>query len=540
MGCSKSQLLLVLLLSLAWLVPAWGEDKEAQVEEGVVEEEEEEVFSDELLEEEGVLVLHQRNFERALHEHRLLLVEFYAPWCGHCQALAPEFTRAAGILKNDSMGLRLAKVDAIEETDLSAEFGVTAYPVLKLFRDGNRTHPIDFTGQRDAEGIVRWMRRKAGPSTELLQDEASAQEFIASQDVVVVGFFKDLQSKAAQGFYEIASDAVDVTFGVSNRTELFQKYSVTPDTVCLFKKFDEKRADFPLDMELGLNKEELSRFIVLHSLELVMEFTSQNSPKIFGAKILNHLLLFINKTLEAHQEILGSFQAAAPPFRGQVLFVLIDVNGEGAQVLQYFGLKSHEAPTMRFINIETNRKYRMATDEFTSQAVGSFAQAVLDGKVQPHFMSEEVPEDWDKHPVKILVGKNFEQVAYDETKNVFVKFYAPWCTHCKEMAPVWEALGEKYKDHENIIIAKLDATANEIMNLTIRGYPTLHYFPAGPDRKMIEYKSTRDLETFSKFLENGGMLPAEETLPVVPESPEEPKDTNGTHPADAPESRDEL
>ncbi|KAH1184416.1 protein disulfide-isomerase A2 [Mauremys mutica] len=540
MGCSKSQLLVVLLLSLAWLAPARGEDKEAQVEEGVVEEEEEDVVSDELLEEEGVLVLHQHNFERALREHRLLLVEFYAPWCGHCQALAPEFTRAAGILKNNSTGLRLAKVDAMEEPDLSAEFGVTGYPVLKLFRDGNRTHPIDFTGQRDAEGIVRWMRRKAGPSTELLQDEASALEFIASQDVVVIGFFKDLQSKAAQGFYEVASDAVDVTFGVSNRTELFQKYSVTPDTVCLFKKFDEKRADFPLDAELGLNKEELSRFIVLHSLELVMEFTSQNSPKIFGAKILNHLLLFINKTLEPHLEILGSFRAAAPPFRGQVLFVLIDVNGEGAQVLQYFGLKSHEAPTMRFINTETNRKYRMATDEFTTQAVGSFAQAVLDGKVQPHLMSEEVPEDWDKRPVKILVGKNFEQVAYDEAKNVFVKFYAPWCTHCKEMAPVWEELGEKYKNHENIIIAKLDATANEIMNLTIRGYPTLHYFPAGPDRKMIEYKSARDLETFSKFLENGGMLPVEETPPVVPESPEEPKDTNGTRPADAPESRDEL
>uniref|UniRef100_A0A674I6I3 protein disulfide-isomerase n=1 Tax=Terrapene triunguis TaxID=2587831 RepID=A0A674I6I3_9SAUR len=434
----------------------------------------------------------------------------YAPWCGHCQALAPEFTRAAGILKNDSAGLRLAKVDAMEETDLSAEFGVTGYPVLKLFRDGNRTHPIDFTGTRDAEGIVRWMRRKAGPSTELLQDEASAQEFVASQDVVVVGFFKvrglvGRSGGSAQGFYEVASDAVDVTFGVSNRTELFQKYSVTPDTVCLFKKVRGG--------ELGLNKEELSRFIGLHSLELVMEFTSQNSPKIFGAKILNHLLLFINKTLEPHLEILGSFRAAAPPFRGQVLFVLIDVNGEGAQVLQYFGLKSHEAPTMRFINIETNKKYPLSGSELANSTHSPSLSP------QPHLMSEEVPEDWDKHPVKVLVGKNFEQVAYDETKNVFVKFYAPWCTHCKEMAPVWEELGERYKDHENIIIAKLDATANEIVNLTIRGYPSLHYFPAGPDRKMIEYKSARDLETFSKFLENGGMLPAEDTQPVVSRVP---------------------
>ncbi|XP_074866811.1 protein disulfide-isomerase A2 [Carettochelys insculpta] len=537
MRCSKPQLLWALLLALARLAPAGGEGEAAPAEEGVVEDEEEEATgSDELREEDDVLVLHKHNFARALQEHRLLLVEFYAPWCGHCQALAPELARAAGVLKNEPAGVRLAKVDVTEEPELSAEFGVVGYPALKLFRDGNRTHPMEFTGQRDAEGIVRWLRRKAGPSTELLQDEASVQAFIAAQDVVVVGFFKDLQSKAAQGFSAVASELVDVAFGVTNRPELFQLYGVASDTICLFKKFDERRADFPLDAELGLDTEALARFIGLHSLELVTEFTATTSAKIFGAKIPNHLLLFINKTLEPHLEILGSVRAAAAPFRGQVLFVLIDVNGAGAQVLPYFGLKSHETPTLRVINIETNRKYRMAPEAFAAEAVGAFVRDVLAGKVQPHLMSEEVPEGWDKHPVKVLVGKNFEQVAYDETKNVFVKFYAPWCTHCKEMAPVWEELGQKYKDHENIIIAKLDATANEVANLTIHGYPTLHYFPAGPDRQPIEYKSARDLETFSKFLDNGGTLPAEDTQPGVPESPE-PAATNGTQAAG---SRDEL
>lgn len=61
---------------------------------------------------------------------------------------------------------------------------------------------------------------------------------------------------------------------------------------------------------------------------------------------------------------------------------------------------------------------------------------------------------------------------------------APWCSHCKEMAAAWEELGERYKDHEDIVIAEMDATANELENLTIRGYPTLHYFPAGPGRKV--------------------------------------------------------
>lgn len=61
---------------------------------------------------------------------------------------------------------------------------------------------------------------------------------------------------------------------------------------------------------------------------------------------------------------------------------------------------------------------------------------------------------------------------------------APWCTHCKEMAPAWEALAEKYKDHEDIIIAELDATANELEAFAIHGFPTLKYFPAGPGRKV--------------------------------------------------------
>ncbi|XP_064376650.1 protein disulfide-isomerase A2 [Dromaius novaehollandiae] len=539
---SGARRLWLLVLALAWLGPARGAGvgpgDEAEDGEVAEEEEVEEVLSDELGEEDGVLVLHEHNFARALREHRLLLVEFYARWCRHCQALAPQFAQAAATLRNESGELRLAKVDAPAQAALSREFGITAYPTLKLFRDGNRTHPANYTGRLDAQGIVRWMQRRAGPSAELLQDTAAAAAFVTAQDVAVVGFFKDLRGEAAQAFYELAGDLVDVAFGAAEAPELFEAYGLAADTVCVFKKFDEERADFPLDPARGLDAAELSRFIRVHSLELLMEFTSETSDRIFDAKIPHHMLLFLNKTEAAQLELQGPFREAAAAFRGKVLFVLVDVSGYGAGVLPFFGLTPADAPTLRFVKMETNRKYQMEEDAFSASAVSAFVQAVLDGKVKPNLLSAEPPEDWDTKPVKVLVGKTFEQVAFDETKNVFVKFYAPWCSHCKEMAAAWEELGERYKDHEDIVIAEMDATANEMENIAIRGYPRLYYFPAGPGRKMIEYKSNRDVETFSKFLENRGTLPEEP--PVVPETPKNATDTEEPSPPGTAETRDEL
>ena len=62
---------------------------------------------------------------------------------------------------------------------------------------------------------------------------------------------------------------------------------------------------------------------------------------------------------------------------------------------------------------------------------------------------------------QVVVGQTFDEIVGDPEKEVLVEFYAPWCGHCKALAPKYDELGEKLKETENLVIAKIDATAND-------------------------------------------------------------------------------
>uniref|UniRef100_A0A2K5S918 protein disulfide-isomerase n=1 Tax=Cebus imitator TaxID=2715852 RepID=A0A2K5S918_CEBIM len=409
-------------------------------------------------EEDNVLVLRKSNFAEALAAHKYLLVEFYAPWCGHCKALAPEYAKAAGKLKAEGSEIRLAKVDATEESDLAQQYGVRGYPTIKFFRNGDTASPKEYTG--------------------------------------------DVESDSAKQFLQAAEAIDDVPFGITSNSDVFSKYQLDKDGVVLFKKFDEGRNNF----EGEVTKENLLDFIKHNQLPLVIEFTEQTAPKIFGGEIKTHILLFLPKSVSDYDGKLSNFKKAAEGFKGKILFIFIDSDHtDNQRILEFFGLKKEECPAVRLITLEEEMtKYKPESDELTAERITEFCHRFLEGKIKPHLMSQELPEDWDKQPVKVLVGKNFEEVAFDEKKNVFVEFYAPWCGHCKQLAPIWDKLGETYKDHENIVIAKMDSTANEVEAVKVHSFPTLKFFPASADRTVIDYNGERTLDGFKKFLESGG------------------------------------
>jgi protein disulfide-isomerase A6 len=101
----------------------------------------------------NVISLTDRDFDsKVIKSDGIWLVEFYAPWCGHCQSLKPEYERLAGILK----GLvNVAAVDADQFKSLGGRFGIQGFPTIKLFNI-DKQKPEDYQGERNSGAMLEY------------------------------------------------------------------------------------------------------------------------------------------------------------------------------------------------------------------------------------------------------------------------------------------------------------------------------------------------------------------------------------------------
>ena len=194
----------------------------------------------------------------------------------------------------------------------------------------------------------------------------------------------------------------------------------------------------------------------------------------------------------------------AKDYKTKVNVVLLDVekNGNMGFCEHFLGFKQNDAPGMRLVH-GMQDKHDPESGDFSEETVQKYIADRIGGQGVGWTTSEQVPEDWDKNPVKVLVAKKFREVV-ENNKNVFVEFYAPWCGHCKQLAPIWDEVGEKLEDNKDVVIAKMDATVNNLDSVRIPGYPSLLLFQ-GTDKTNIPLQGDRSLERILGFFEEHGV-----------------------------------
>nr|XP_020833165.1 protein disulfide-isomerase A4 isoform X2 [Phascolarctos cinereus] len=456
---------------------------------------------------EVTLVLTKDNFDEVVNDANIILVEFYAPWCGHCKKLAPEYEKAAKELSKRSPPIPLAKVDAIEETDLAKRFDVTGYPTLKIFRKGKA---FDYNGPREKYGIVDYMIEQSEPPSKEILAVKQVQEFLKDgNDVIIIGIFNSADDQAYQLYQETANNLrEDYKFHHTFNSEVakFLKVSSGKLVVMQPEKFHSKYEQKikVLDIKESTEGAAIRDHVVKHAVPLVGHRTTSNDAKRYAKRPLVVVYYTVDFSFD--------YRVATQYWRNKVLevakdfpeytFAIADEDDYSSEVKD-LGLSDSGEEINVAILAEGGKKYAMEPEEFDSDTLRDFVLAFKKGELKGIIKSQPAPKN-NKGPVTIVVGKTFDSIVMDPKSDVLIEFYAPWCGHCKQLEPVYTDLGKKYKHRKNLVIAKMDATANDVTNdhYKVEGFPTIYFASRTDKNNPIKFENEkRDLEHLSAFIE---------------------------------------
>lgn len=127
-----------------------------------------------------VVVLDDSNYTSFVEEHPYVFIKFFAPWCGHCKSMAPDYEKLATY--SEGKEYVIAEVDATVSPNVSQEVGVEGYPTLKFVVNG---HPVDYDGGRDFEGMKKWI--DSTMESEIVKiSEEELKNLIGTTDFVLI------------------------------------------------------------------------------------------------------------------------------------------------------------------------------------------------------------------------------------------------------------------------------------------------------------------------------------------------------------------
>jgi protein disulfide isomerase family A protein 3 len=448
-----------------------------------------------------VWVLGDSDFSSRIADQDLVLVKFYAPWCGHCKKIAPEFEKAATVLKDNDPPIVLAEVDCTAEgKDVCSQHGVSGYPTLKAYKRGEKA--FDYEGPRDADGIVKHMRSKAGPSSKELKSVEDAAKFLDNSEHSIVGFFESASDKGNQEFQKLAGAlSDDFRFAHSFNADVLKKYS-HKDAVVIFQPkrlvMEPSELQYP---ESSFSVDKLKEWVNNNIHGLAGHRTTTNSDQFKTPLVVVYFDVDFVKNPKGtnywRNRVIKVAKTLADAGK-KLKFAVSNANDLSHEISEYGLTAGSEKPVVAGRDA-AEQKFAM-TGDFSVEALEKFANDLLDGKLEPYLKSEPIPTSSDEK-VRTVVAKQFNEIVNDPTKDVLIEFYAPWCGHCKSLVPKYEELAEKLQNEEDIVIAKMDATANDVPKpYDVKGFPTIYFSPKGSKGSPKKYEGGREVDEFIKYL----------------------------------------
>jgi len=466
-----------------------------------------------------LLELDDSNFQHVIDKNPLVLVMWYAPWCsGNCEALRNSMKEADEQLAQLNPPVITAQIDLESNEATKDKYGVRGAPNLKLFRNGKDEM---FRGLRDAGGIVHYLTLLNGPAVKPTTSLAQYQEYTNNERMLhmVVCFFKD-GGDAAQTIQDLAEklrqDFTFLSIMPGAEPKLFEEFGVKPGDQAIFMYKSWDKADKP-------------RFTGEWKADAIEKYIRSHSHPplaVFGttwAKYLNgHDLPIAKIILDFHEEDgsdvatrfpeehkIAMYMTTVPNFQNKFTFALSPLSKQRGG-MNNMGYNDHDKLIM-VSQWGQKQKYIYEEKSWNMDGVGQWLANVGAGRVDAWVKSAPIPVQDPNSYVVDVVGKTFRNLVLTPEKDVMIEFYAPWCGHCKKLAPIYERLAKKFRKVDSVIIAKMDATANdwpEKEHFPVTGYPTIYFVKGGSKTIGVsKYKYARDYATMKKFIKQMAGIP---------------------------------
>ncbi|EAN31157.1 Thioredoxin family protein [Theileria parva strain Muguga] len=492
-----------------------------------------------------VKVLTDDTFDKFLTENKLVMVKFYADWCVHCKNLAPEYSKAAKMLKDEKSDVVFAKVRNEEGVNLMERFNVRGFPTLYFFKNGTE---VEYSGSRDAPGLVSWVKELSTPGVKFVEDPS----VLPMDKVFVVSYsdysLSDLDSGSVSplflkfvresdkyrsyfSFFNLAHTHKDKSSWNKWRTteewskwkEFSQKHSDLKELTEALSKQEEEYKDKDMKEEYvvhqpsegftrfeGSTEDELEKFLSRETLPLFAEIDQENYMRFITSGMD---LVWFCGTKSDYDKYKDVFTKVARVLRHQSTFVWVDSDKFGTIkevfLLTQLPAVAYQTPTGRYLlqpNQQQSVKEAKSYNFDTFDSLLDFYHDVKMGLVPKSVRSEEEPKENDG-PVKVVVGNTLEKL-FDSKKNVLLMIHAPHCQHCKNFLPVYTEFATVNKDNDSLIVASFNGDANEssMEEVNWDSFPTLLYFKAG-ERVPVKFAGERTAEGLREFVtQNGGFV----------------------------------
>jgi protein disulfide-isomerase A1 len=242
--------------------------------------------------------------------------------------------------------------------------------------------------------------------------------------MVLVAFLDDETSAIAVAFKSTADEhRDDYLFGLSTDAETLKAAGVTAPAIVLYRSFDEPEVKFAKSVSEATS-EQIVEFLNDNKVPLLDE-VSQDNYIVYAQSGLPLAYLFVDPEDSKREQYLADVRPIAQKYKGKINFVSIDAvkfvdHGKA------LNLNSEKYPAFVVQDLEKQLKYPLSQDkELTASAISDWVDQFVAGKLEPILKSEPVPET-QEGPVTVIVGKSFDNEVFDDKKDVFVEFYAPW------------------------------------------------------------------------------------------------------------------